>query len=96
MNLIAPYYKSVLAGLLGFLGGIQTGLLKDGLDAAEILGAVITGLVATGFVYVVPNKGATSPQIVVDEIRKRVPDETASVITETVQDVARGVLKDVK
>lgn len=48
--------KAVLAGLIAFVGALVTASLTGGIGLHGWLAAVLTGLVALGGVYQVPNK----------------------------------------
>lgn len=95
MNLITGNAKSVIAAVIAFLGALQVGVAQDGLAAAELIGAIIAGLVALGGVYALPNTGQANAQAVVDQVRALVPDDAKAAIDEVVP-AARGVLRTVK
>jgi hypothetical protein len=52
---LAPYAKSVLAGL-GAALAFAIPVVDNGLTASEVLGVVLAGLSGAGVVYAVPNK----------------------------------------
>lgn len=91
--LLAGHAKALTAAAVAFLGALQVGL-QGGLSAGEMLGAVVTALVALGGVYGVTNRGQADAQAVVDQVRKLVPPEAAAAIDAVVPG-ARGVLKTV-
>lgn len=95
MEWVLAHLKAVMGGLIPFLSGVQIGLLKDGLSAAEVVGALIAGLVGFAAVFGVSNKGQESAQAVVDQVKALVPPEAAAAIDEVVP-AARGVLKTVQ
>lgn len=94
MNLVASNAKSFIAAAIAFLGALQVGLSNNGLDAGEIVGAVIAGLVALGGVFAIPNAGQANAQEVVDQVKKLVPADAAAAI-DAVVPAARGVLRSV-
>ncbi|GAA0639447.1 hypothetical protein GCM10009547_49470 [Sporichthya brevicatena] len=94
MTVITANAKALIAAAVAFLGAVQVGLTQDGLDAAELVGAAVAGLVAFGGVYGVRNAGQADAQAVVDQVRALVPAEARAAIDEAVAD-ARGVLKTV-
>jgi hypothetical protein len=53
--MLAPYAKSVLAGLIAAIS-FAIPCVDDGLLASEVLGIVLAGLTGLGVVYAVPNK----------------------------------------
>ncbi len=65
MHTIATIAKSILAGLVAFLGALGTALttgesLRE-IDAKTWLAAIVVGLLGTGIVYTVPNKSVPTP-----------------------------------
>lgn len=94
MDLVLKNAKSLISAAVALLGGLQVGLSNNGLDASEVIGAVIAALVALGATYALPNKGQADAQAVVDQVKKLVPPAAAKAIADVVP-AARGVLKDV-
>lgn len=91
--LLAGNAKATIAAAVAFLGALQVGL-NDGLEAQELVGAIIAGLVALGSVYGIKNAGQANAQDVVDAVKKLVPDDAKAAIEEVVP-AARGILKTV-
>lgn len=54
---MGKYSKAILAFLLGVLGTAQGLDITDGFPASEILTSLVTGLIAGGAAWGVPNKG---------------------------------------
>lgn len=94
-NIITGNLKAWLAFAIAILGAIQVGLVEDGLSPAEVVGALVTGLVALGGVYQIKNVGQENAQAVVDEVRSLVSDDVKAAIDEIVPGAA-GTLKTVK
>lgn len=92
MNFLASNAKALIGAAIAFLGALQVGL-NDGLEAAELVGAIIAGLVALGAVQITPNKGMGNVQAVVDQVRALVPADAKAAIDDVVP-AARGILKD--
>lgn len=59
---LAPFAKAILAAVIASLSALLTGLQDDGLTGAEVLTAVIAGLVGLGAVFSIPNRAPFIPE----------------------------------
>lgn len=57
---ISKYWKAVVAGVIAGAGSLSTAVADDTITAAEGWAAGVAVLVALGFTWAVPNKGAAN------------------------------------
>lgn len=57
---ISKYWKAVVAAVVAGAGSLSTALADDTISAAEGWTAGVAVLVALGFTWAVPNKGAVA------------------------------------